>query len=186
MDFPGSGRLRGKPAASSRATQPKTSPCATCSRPVCACCVRNYRTPGRGGGEIDLIMRDRDGTWCSSRCVHAVPWAWWRRGQHRYRQAPAHRVCGAPLPDGRARRPPCRFDVVPDRRRPVAMAARGVRCRLNRRVGITKRCRCTGIIIPMLEQRIEQQFIDSADLKYQAAQILSKPIAAAVQACWCA
>ena len=34
----------------------------------------------------------------------------------------------------------------------------------------------------MLEQRIEQQFIDSADLKYQAAQILSKPIAAAVQA----
>jgi len=34
----------------------------------------------------------------------------------------------------------------------------------------------------MLEQRIEQQFIDSADLKYQAAQILSKPIAAAVGA----
>ncbi len=34
----------------------------------------------------------------------------------------------------------------------------------------------------MLEQRIEQQFIDSADLKYQAAQNLSKPIAAAVQA----
>ncbi len=23
---------------------------------------RNYRTPGRGGGEIDLIMRDQDGT----------------------------------------------------------------------------------------------------------------------------
>lgn len=23
---------------------------------------RNYRTPGRGGGEIDLIVRDRDGT----------------------------------------------------------------------------------------------------------------------------
>ncbi len=34
----------------------------------------------------------------------------------------------------------------------------------------------------MLEQRIEQHFIDSADLKYQAAQILSKPIAAAVHA----
>ena len=34
----------------------------------------------------------------------------------------------------------------------------------------------------MLEQRIEQQFIDSADLKYQAAQVLAKPIAAAVQA----
>ncbi len=24
--------------------------------------VRNYRTPGRGGGEIDLIVRDPDGT----------------------------------------------------------------------------------------------------------------------------
>ena len=34
----------------------------------------------------------------------------------------------------------------------------------------------------MLEQRIEQHFIDSADLKYQVAQTLSKPIAAAVQA----
>ena len=34
----------------------------------------------------------------------------------------------------------------------------------------------------MLEQRIEQQFIDSADLKYQAAQVLSKPIASAIQA----
>ena len=34
----------------------------------------------------------------------------------------------------------------------------------------------------MLEQRIGQQFIDSADLKYQAAEQLSKPIADAVQA----
>ena len=34
----------------------------------------------------------------------------------------------------------------------------------------------------MLEQRIEQQFIDSADLKYQSAQTLSKPIAQAVGA----
>ena len=34
----------------------------------------------------------------------------------------------------------------------------------------------------MLEQRIEQHFIDSADLKYQSAHVLSKPIAAAVQA----
>ena len=32
----------------------------------------------------------------------------------------------------------------------------------------------------MLEQRIEQLFIDSADLKYQSAQILSKPMAEAV------
>jgi D-sedoheptulose 7-phosphate isomerase len=34
----------------------------------------------------------------------------------------------------------------------------------------------------MLEQRIQQHFIDSADLKYQAAPMLSKPIADAVQA----
>ena len=34
----------------------------------------------------------------------------------------------------------------------------------------------------MLEQRIQQHFIDSADLKYQSAQSLSAPISAAVQA----
>ena len=34
----------------------------------------------------------------------------------------------------------------------------------------------------MLEARIQQHFIDSADLKYQSAEALSKPIAAAVQA----
>ena len=34
----------------------------------------------------------------------------------------------------------------------------------------------------MLEQRIQQHFVDSADLKYQASQVLSKPIADAVQA----
>ena len=34
----------------------------------------------------------------------------------------------------------------------------------------------------MLEQRIEQHFIDSADLKYQSAQVLNKPIAQAIQA----
>jgi len=34
----------------------------------------------------------------------------------------------------------------------------------------------------MIEQRIQQHFIDSADLKYQSAQPLSKPIAAGIQA----
>lgn len=34
----------------------------------------------------------------------------------------------------------------------------------------------------MLELRIQQHFIDSADLKYQAAPVLSKPIALAIQA----
>jgi len=48
---------------------------------------------------------------------------------------------------------------------------------LSREVKTPTRYHCE-----MLEQRIEQHFIDSADLKYQAAQVLSKPIAAAVQA----
>ncbi|MDL2337757.1 MAG: phosphoheptose isomerase [Pseudomonadota bacterium] len=34
----------------------------------------------------------------------------------------------------------------------------------------------------MIEQRIQQQFFDSADLKYAAAELLSKPIADAVEA----
>ncbi len=34
----------------------------------------------------------------------------------------------------------------------------------------------------MLEQRIQQHFIESADLKYQAAQTLTRPIADAIQA----
>ena len=34
----------------------------------------------------------------------------------------------------------------------------------------------------MLQQRIQQHFIDSADLKYQAAPLLSQAIADAVQA----
>jgi D-sedoheptulose 7-phosphate isomerase len=38
------------------------------------------------------------------------------------------------------------------------------------------------MIRPMLEQRIQQQFFESADLKYQAAEVLGRPIAEAVQA----
>ena len=34
----------------------------------------------------------------------------------------------------------------------------------------------------MLEQRIQQHFIDSADLKYQSAQTVCKPVEAAIQA----
>ncbi len=36
----------------------------------------------------------------------------------------------------------------------------------------------------MIEQRIQQHFIDSADLKYQCAESLAKPIADAVQTLW--
>jgi D-sedoheptulose 7-phosphate isomerase len=43
---------------------------------------------------------------------------------------------------------------------------------------------CIAVIscVAMLEQRIQQQFFDSADLKYAAAEVLAKPIADAVSA----
>lgn len=59
--------------------------------------ARNYRTPGRGGGEIDLIMRDRDGTLVfvevrqRSRSDHGCGC------QHRFCQAAAHCVGRAAL-----------------------------------------------------------------------------------------
>ena len=44
--------------------------------------------------------------------------------------------------------------------------------------------RCIAVIssLTMLEQRIQQQFFDSADLKYAAAEVLARPIADAVSA----
>lgn len=76
--------------------------------------TRNYRTPGRGGGEIDLIMRDpRDGT-----LVFV---------EVRQRSTASHGGAGASVTAAKQRRivfaarhflnglralPPCRFDVV--------------------------------------------------------------------------
>lgn len=74
---------------------------------------RNYRTPGRGGGEIDLIMRTPDGT-----TVFV---------EVRQRQSASHGGAGASVSPLKQRRiifaarhylmrlrepPPCRFDVV--------------------------------------------------------------------------
>jgi len=74
---------------------------------------RNYRTPGRGGGEIDLIMRDSDGT-----LVFV---------EVRQRASGSHGGAGASISAVKQRRivfaarhylmrmgqePPCRFDVV--------------------------------------------------------------------------
>ena len=74
---------------------------------------RNYRTPGRGGGEIDIIMLARDGT-----CVFV---------EVRARSTSAHGGAGASVGPTKQRRivfaarhylmalrtvPPCRFDVV--------------------------------------------------------------------------
>ena len=75
--------------------------------------ARNYRTPGRGGGEIDLVMRERDGT------VVFV--------EVRSRAGSSHGGAGASIGATKQRRivfaarhyllrwpqlPPCRFDAV--------------------------------------------------------------------------
>ncbi len=76
--------------------------------------ARNYRTPGRGGGEIDLIMRDpRDGTLAFV--------------EVRQRASGTHGGAGGSITHAKQRRivfaarhylgrlrslPPCRFDVV--------------------------------------------------------------------------
>ena len=73
----------------------------------------NYRTPGRGGGEIDLVMADKDGT-----LVFV---------EVRHRTSASHGGAGACISPLKQRRivfaarhylmrfkslPPCRFDVV--------------------------------------------------------------------------
>ena len=75
--------------------------------------VKNYRTPGRGGGEIDLIMRQTDGTLVFI--------------EVRSRSATSHGGAAASITPTKIRRiifaarhylmrlpqtPPCRFDVV--------------------------------------------------------------------------
>lgn len=75
--------------------------------------ARNYRTPGRGGGEIDLVMRDKDGTLVF---VEVRQRASQRHGgaaasisaTKRQRIVFAARHYLARLPTW----PPCRFDVV--------------------------------------------------------------------------
>ena len=74
---------------------------------------RNYRTPGRGGGEIDLILRERDGTVVfvevRSRSSSAFGGAGSSIGaikQQRVVFAARHYLLRLRTP------PPCRFDVV--------------------------------------------------------------------------
>jgi putative endonuclease len=75
--------------------------------------MRNYRTPGRGGGEIDLIMRERDGTVVfvevrqRSGVAHggAAASVDWRK-RRRIVFAARHYIARLRMP------PPCRFDVL--------------------------------------------------------------------------
>ncbi|MGF6349521.1 YraN family protein [Variovorax sp. W2I14] len=79
--------------------------------------ARNYRTPGRGGGEIDLIMRDPRGSGGGTLVFVEV----------RQRSAGTHGGAGGSITGTKQRRivfaaqhylgrlrsvPPCRFDVV--------------------------------------------------------------------------
>jgi putative endonuclease len=75
--------------------------------------ARNYRTPGRGGGEIDLVMRDRDGTLVFVEVRSRAGNAFGGAGasisatkQQRIIFAARHYLLRLPSP------PPCRFDVV--------------------------------------------------------------------------
>ena len=74
---------------------------------------RNYRTPGRGGGEIDLVMRERDGTLVFVEVRSRATSAFGGAGasisatkQQRIILAARHYLLRLPCP------PPCRFDVV--------------------------------------------------------------------------
>lgn len=75
--------------------------------------ARNYRTPGRGGGEIDLIIRDRDGTLVFVEVRQRASDSHGGAGgsitglkQHRIIFAARHYVSRLRV------MPPCRFDVV--------------------------------------------------------------------------
>ena len=138
--------------------------------------------PAARGGEIDLILRERDGTLVF---VEVRARADARHG-------------GAAASVGVAKQRSLVFAAqhflrrLAARRRAASTSSRSRRAhrvaarRLRRRV---KRVRLeptpqTRVIssVTMLEQRIQQQFFDSADLKYAAAEVLSKPIADAVSA----
>jgi putative endonuclease len=75
--------------------------------------ARNYRTPGRGGGEIDLVMREADGTVVfvevrqrASRSFGGAAASVGHVKQRRILFAARHYLMRL------AQQPPCRFDVV--------------------------------------------------------------------------
>jgi putative endonuclease len=75
--------------------------------------ARNYRTPGRGGGEIDLVMREPGGTLVfvevrqrASRAFGGAAASVSHFKQRRIVFAARHYLMRLP------QQPPCRFDVV--------------------------------------------------------------------------
>lgn len=74
---------------------------------------RNYRTPGRGGGEVDLVLREADGTLVfvevrarAHRAFGGAAASVGARKRQRIVLAARHFLLRLPAP------PPCRFDVV--------------------------------------------------------------------------
>src|SRR5271169_1216639 len=92
----------------------------------------------------------------------------WRRLVFAARPAPFH--CAAAQPVRCRRR----------EGRPQRIAADRFRCLSGMRGDVPEREMRVISSMTMLEQRIQQQFFDSADLKYAAAELLCKPIADAV------
>ena len=75
--------------------------------------ARNYRTPGRGGGEIDLVLREPDGTLVFAEVRSRSRGGYGGAGasigaakQRRIVFAARHYLLRFPSP------PPCRFDAV--------------------------------------------------------------------------
>ena len=75
--------------------------------------ARNYRTPGRGGGEIDLVMREPDGTLVFVEVRKRASGAYGGAAgsvlgvkQRRIVFAARHFLMRLAVP------PPCRFDVI--------------------------------------------------------------------------
>jgi putative endonuclease len=75
--------------------------------------ARNYRTPGRGGGEIDLVLWDRDGTLVFVEVRQRATRAWGGAAasiggakQRRIVFAARHYLLRL------GSTPPCRFDVI--------------------------------------------------------------------------
>lgn len=105
--------LRGKASTRQRGTAAEDRALAHLQQAGLQLLYRNYSTPGRGGGEIDLIMRDADGTVVfvevrarrsaiaggAAASVGAVK-------QRRIILAARHYLMQFPV------MPPCRFDVL--------------------------------------------------------------------------
>lgn len=113
MGFPQTNKLAVPPSTKQRGDAAENAALAHLQQAGLRLLVRNYRTPGRGGGEIDLIMRAPDGT-----CVFV---------EVRQRSTASHGGAAASVSALKRRRivfaarhylmrcaslPPCRFDVV--------------------------------------------------------------------------